>query len=270
MTAHETSAENRPFIPEISRTRQRSAVKFTYADLDEAVRIANPIYDRLGRAGRADLGQVAECTGGLRVDSGAFRSLLANARAYGLIETQRERVTLTDLGARVFDTNQARLARANAFLHVELFRRIYERYKDGSLPVDAALHREIEELGVTPKQVERARRMFQKSALQSGFSEHGRDCLIAPVADVATGRGSTELEDTLRRDEQRGQSEVWSETVVRGISGGDEQPVKLHLAVEGLLTALPPAGAVWPQQKRENWLAAVNEVFSLIYTDAEQ
>ncbi len=56
---------------------------------------------------------------------------------------------LTDLGGAVMDPNQARVAKANAFMNVPLFKAIFEKYKGGVLPAQAAaLEREIVGLGV--------------------------------------------------------------------------------------------------------------------------
>jgi hypothetical protein len=49
-------------------------------------------------------------------------------------------------------------------LNVELFRVIYEQYKGNALPSPPAIARQMEQLGVSPKQKERARQTFMKSA----------------------------------------------------------------------------------------------------------
>ena len=51
-----------------------------------------------------------------------------------------------------------------AFLNVELFRAMYDQHKAGILPPPAAIERQMEQLGVSPQQKERARQTFMKSA----------------------------------------------------------------------------------------------------------
>jgi hypothetical protein len=55
----------------------------------------------------------------------------------------------------------------------------------GVLPPAAALSRDIVALGVSEKQKDRARLIFERSADQAGFFEHGKQRLVMP--GVASG-----------------------------------------------------------------------------------
>ncbi len=76
---------------------------------------------------------------------------------------------------------QARQARITAFLNVPLYRRLYENYKGRNLPPDPGLEQAIVNLGVSAKQKERARQVFQRSANYAGFFNQGRNRLILPA-----------------------------------------------------------------------------------------
>jgi hypothetical protein len=89
---------------------------------------------------------------------GTFRTRVGAARLFGLIETGQGRATLTQLGRDVLEVSgNERSARVTAFLNVELFRVLYDQNKGNPLPTPPAIERQIEGLGVSPKQKERAR-----------------------------------------------------------------------------------------------------------------
>ena len=107
---------------------------------------------------------------GQTVDGGTFRTRVGAARMFGLVETSAGRVTVTQLGRDVLDKSGVeRAARVTAFLNVELFQALYDQNKGHPLPPLPAIERQIEGLGVSPKQKERARQTFNKSAIYAGF-----------------------------------------------------------------------------------------------------
>lgn len=71
-------------------------------------------------------------------------------------------------------------ARAEAFLSPELYSRMYEQHKGNALPPPAAIERQMEQLGVSPKQKDRARQVFMKSATYAGFVDPGSGRFIKP------------------------------------------------------------------------------------------
>jgi hypothetical protein len=42
-----------------------------------------------------------------------------------------------------------------------------------------------------------------------------------------------------------------------------------HLAVRGLLTELPRIGEVWPEERRRDWLDAMEKTLALLYEREE-
>jgi hypothetical protein len=75
-------------------------------------------------------------------------------------------VRLTDLGRAVVDPEQEPWARAEAFQRVPLFNAIYERYKGFKLAGSSGIESEINTLGVSSKQTDKARQALMRSARQ--------------------------------------------------------------------------------------------------------
>ncbi len=176
---------------------------------------------------------------------------------FGLIDTGQGRATLTQLGRDVLDgSGNERAARVQAFLTPELFSKMYEQNKGHVLPPPAAIERQMEQFGISPKQKERARQTFTKSATYAGF------------IDAATGRfvkpgnlgGSPPRDDT--PDPPMGEVEHG------GNRGGD--PPAIDPIIAGLLKRLPKSGDTWPKAQRKLWLQLLEGSFDLIYLDKEE
>jgi hypothetical protein len=121
------------------------------------------------------------------------------------------------------------------------------------------------ELGVTPKQADRARQSFDRSASAAGFYEQGKDRLVMPagVSAPAIETGKADAETGYEGGSRSGG------TPGRGSSTGgpgaelDEQPQ--HPFIKGLLTSLPAHGEEWPAIDRAKWLQTAASIFTLIY-----
>jgi hypothetical protein len=237
------------------KKRFRSEIEFPYSDLESAVELGKTIHDKAGSSCETEelaawMGQTAS--------GGTFRTRLGAARMFGLIETGQGRVVLTQLGRDVLDdSGGGRAARVAAFLNVELFRVMYDQYKANVLPPPPAIERQMEQLGVSPKQKERARQTFMKSAQYAGF------------IDTSTGRfvkpGIVQKDEGQRQQEKPADSE---RSRKGGGRGGDENPPDIDPIIEGLLKRLPKSGDTWPEAERKLWLQLLEGSFKLIYKDA--
>ena len=146
-----------------------------------------------------------------------------------------------------------RAARVTAFLNVELFRVMYEQYKANALPPPPAIERQMEQLGVSPKQKERARQTFIKSAQYAGFINSATGRFVKP--GIAS------------KDDRDRQQEKPIETV-RFAGGGGDEPPAIDPIIAGLLKRLPKSGEVWPVEDRKLWLQLLEGSFKLIYKDS--
>ena len=138
---------------------------------------------------------------------------------------------------------------------VPLFKALYENYKSGVVPPAAALEREIVGLGVSEKQKGRARQVFERSAEEAGFFEHGRNRLVMP--------GLPPRDEKLDGDKSSGGKKGGN-----GNGGGNgPTPPEIDPIIKGLLARLPKAGETWPDAERKLWLQLLEGSFKLIYKD---
>lgn len=233
--------------------RGKSTIEFPYLDLDDAVAVAAGVHQCGGSTCQWE--QLAAHFKAA-AKGGGFRLRLITAKTFGLLTYDRGTVTLTPLGMRIADAQQERGARAEAFLAVQLYRALYERFKGVSLPPTAGLEREIEALGVAPKQKDKARQVFQRSAKQAGFFEFGSDRLVLPTgarAQPDNGKG--------RESAQAPSPPAAPPTYGSGAGGGNE----LHPFIQGLLKTLPTPDTDWTIEQRIRWLQTAAGIFDLIY-----
>jgi hypothetical protein len=232
-----------------SGTRQRSTIAFPYADYDAAAKVAAAIHGNVGH-GNCSQGQLAAWMDQSSKSSG-FRTQLAAARLFGLIESENpESIRLTELGRRALDPAQARAAKGEAFLKVPLFSALYDKYKDGVVPPAAALEREIAGLGVSEKQKARARQVFDSSSTQTGFREAAPNKLVRPAVVVAPPA------DPL--------------TQPGGGGGGGGEGLPLDPLLMALLRKIPTGGVgAWPAENRLRWFRTFAMNVSQVYDSDE-
>lgn len=250
----ETVQFERPSDQAGDSKRQQSTILFPYLDLDAAIEVADAMYKTRGH-GAMEAHELAATMN--QTLSGAFRLKTGTARIFGLSEKGgRDATKLSDLGIRIIEAQTEKEARAEAFLTVPLYRAIYDKYKGQRLPPPKALEREMESLGVSGKQTDKARQAFERSARQAGYFEKGEDRLVRPFFGNGPER-SPEQPPEERRDPPSGQGGG------DGGSGGGHHPL-----IQGLLITLPAVGSDWPQSQRKAWLTMANSIFGMIYKDS--
>lgn len=247
--------ENAVDAPETGEgERERSTISFPYNDLDDVVNVAKAVNAVGGTSCQwvqlaAKLGQTST--------SGTLRLRMLAAKTFGLLTYDKNTVTLTPLGTRVCDSQQEKAARAESFLTVPLYAKVYEQFKTGSLPPVSGLEAAMVTLGVAPKQKDKARQVFQRSAKQAGFFEYGSDRLVMPsIRASAAAPAVTPTEPPADDDTKKKKAK-------------DEDGEELHPFIQGLLKKLPPADSEWPNDKRAKWLQAAVNIFDLMYTESE-
>jgi hypothetical protein len=245
-----TTTEPQPSGAE-KQKREASRIAFPYVDLNDAAGIARAIWEHVGTS-TADQAQIAAWAGHDSVDSGAYRTRLSGARLYGLITSGSKQVGLTELGRDLVDVERGPKARVDAFLRVPLYKSLYERYHGGTLPsTNVALEADLVDLGVSEKQKDRARQVFQRSAEQAGFFSQGRNRLVLPAFRDLGDQKPPAAED------HNG-----------GGGGGDRGGRDLHPLLNGLVETLPEAHTVWSESEQDDWISAAKAVFKLIYKKA--
>lgn len=233
--------------------RFRSELSFPYSDLESVIDLTQTLHSKAGTSCETD--ELAAWMN-QSATGGTFRTRLSAAKMFGLIDTGQGRVTLTQLGRDALNgSGVERAARVEAFLRPDLFRLMYEQNKGNALPPPAAVERQMEQFGISPKQKERARQTFQKSAQYAGF------------IDAATGRFIKPGIGAAPRDD----ASVAQDNPVKpgGGGGGGGDPPAIDPIIQGLLSRLPKSGDVWPEADRKLWLELLAGSFKLIYRDKD-
>jgi len=223
--------------------RERSKIDFPYSDLDGALDLSRMLLSKTGGAPCEDT-QLA-CWMNQTATGGTFRTRVYAARMFGLIEMGQGRISLSHLGRNALDETHASGALVDAFLRVPLFSKLYELYKGYVLPPAAAIERQIESLGVSPKQKDRARQTFMKSAITAGFVDAQTGRFTKPAVASAPPAFDTQSD--------------------RNKGGDDDGGNGHHPFIEGLLKTLPKTGENWPVKDRAKWLKLAANAFDLIY-----
>ncbi|MBM6401667.1 hypothetical protein [Phycicoccus sonneratiae] len=237
-----------------SGERERSTIKFPYSDLKDAVTVVETLKENFSTTCSSD--QLAAALAVSPTSSG-FRTKVATAAAFGLVNNKRGTITLTDLGHAVADAHTREAAVVEAFLRVELFSALYEKFQGRALPGDAGLEAELLNLGVAQKQVGRARQILQRSAQTAGFFWAGRDRLVKPSTKAGT-LSEQENPPKTALDEVRGpRVEEESDTLA-------DDPV-----LKGLWLKLPKSGS-FPKSERDRWLNALKVNLDLVYGPGDE
>jgi hypothetical protein len=235
--------------------RERSTIEFPYLDLEAAIEIAKGVnqvggsscgWDQLA----AQIGQAAK--------GGGFRLRVMTAKTFGLVTYGQGNVSLTELGRRLNDPQQEKAAKADAFLKVPLYEKIYELFKNGTLPPVDALESEMVKLGVAPKQKGKARQAFQRSANTAGYFWSGNNRLVRPAI-----KGSAAISTTPKEEEQETQDQE------REKDKSKKDKSRRHPLIEGLLEELPDPKSEWTTEERKKWLQMASSVFDVIYRDSD-
>jgi len=242
--------------------REVSTIGFPYDDLDGGAAIARAIYELHGSECTQE--QIAAHLKQSPKSSG-FRTQIATAKMFGLVEYRPTGIALTKLGSQICDSQQEKSARVEAFLNVPLYRAVYENFKGVALPPDNALENTMGTLGVAQKQKERARQVFKRSAQQAGFFQFGNDRLILPAIKASTPAPAITLStEEVREIERQSDSDNRRKN---DSGGGGGQP--FHPFIQGLLKKLPEPDTDWPMDARAKWLQAAINIFDLMYTDKD-
>lgn len=235
---------------QVAAPRGQSTIEFPYLDQSNAAEIAVAVHE-VGGSGcewdqlAAHLKQAAQ--------GGGFRMRMISAKQFGLVTYDRGKIALTSLGLRIVDPQQSRAAKVESFLYVALYKALYDKFRGATLPPNPGLEREMAALGVAPKQADKARQAFQRSAKYAGFFEFGSDRLVPP----ANGGPSPSLPiQAPAAPEPRSLGGG-------GGGGGDD----LHPFVRGLLQKLPIPETEWTVEGRAKWLTAAVNIFDLMYLE---
>jgi hypothetical protein len=240
----------------IEEARGRSTVEFPYFDLESGTEIAKFVRELGGLS--CDPASLAAKLN-MSPDGGGFRLRLLAAKTFGIVAYGRAaagQVELTALGQLIADPDSEKQGRFDAFMSIPLYRTLFDRLKGSVMPPPPAIERMMEGMGVAPKQKEKARQVFLRSAKQAGLFELSSERMTRP--NLGAQAAATPVTNPDHGSEQRPKR-------AGGGSGGDDT---LHPFIRGLIDKLPPADSEWDLTSRAKWLTTAANIFDLMYVGA--
>lgn len=232
--------------------REQSTIAFPYLSLNDGIEIVKAVYELHGSS--ASYEQIAAHLK-TTLTSSSFRTRISTAKVFNLISTSQGMVTLTPIGSRICDPQQEQAARADAFLAVPLYNRVYEQFKTTTLPPPTGLESTFGSLGVASKVRERARQVFQRSAQEAGFFQFGKERLVMPAIKANAAPVVTPTQEPQEPERKK--------------KGKDTDEDEYHPFIQGLLKKLPAPDTDWPMDGRAKWLQTAANIFDLMYTDSD-
>ncbi len=231
----------------------RSAIVFPYTHLEDALVIPQALSERGVPLSRDQIAGVLNVV----PTNGSFGLRISGARTFRLIEPTEGKFKLSELGERILssDENEARNARREAFLSIELYQKTFETFRNKNLPQrPLGLEFAFVEFGVPPKQKDKARLAFERSAQFAGFFHAGKDRLVEPIipgTSPSNGRQAHEAPAGSSRME---------------VPIADPLPTAAQqLLIKGLLERLPHPDEKWTLNERARWLRALAVNLAMIY-----
>lgn len=250
--------------------RGRSGTASPYFDLDTSIKVAEAIYVTGGGSCSSD--QLVHWLNYKTLRSGTYLTRIAAARQFGLIETSGDRHAVTERGMRivapVLDTDAAQ-AKVDAFMSVDLFSKVFQRFRGSTLPGDVGLKNLFasKDYAILPDRIDGAMRVLLNSADQAGFLQGSGDQrrLVMPIIAAVT---STKTQAPV--EEEKAPAPASTEKARGGSSHvGFEHTGGVHSAIVGLLRELPPPGTPWPSAKKQRFLTAFQSTIDFIYPEED-
>ncbi len=243
--------------------RIKSSIGFPYSNMEESITVARVLHS----AGGIPLSreQIAGKLG-TNSENSTFAARLGGARMFGLISPTENKVQLTDLGHNILssDESQSQKARRDAFLSVDLYKKVVDHFRGKQLPSKDGLENVLVSFGVSERQKDKARTAFEKSAVFAGFFNEKRDRLVEPIiipawSDLPLINGPDPF------PEPRDSATSEAKNTVQATEAPDD-PLREPL-IHGLLKRMPPIGTDWPLKDRIKWLKTLIGNLDAVYTN---
>jgi len=272
--------------PRLGKPKPKSEIGFPYYTLEKSIEVARVLHERAG--GRCARPQLASMLGYSAVKNGGFLTRLSAAKMFGLVETLGESVALTERSKRILSPvrpSDAAQAKLDAYMSVELFRRVFDDFDGHTLPAEVGLSNKFEnEYKIVPKQVVNALKVLYESANTAGlFDLHGnRSRMIRPII-LSTASSITDeaSEAATNRDQAQESQESATNELRRGGGGGGSDNAgdadapgfgraTVHPALMGLIQNLPAIGSRLGPKRRAALIDAFKSTINFIYPEDEE
>lgn len=257
--------------------RLRAAASYAYNDLDDSLSVARRMQEMQGGSCTAD--QLAAWLDYKSTKSGTFQSRLSSAKQFGFVTGDNSSLLITERARSIFSPvmpEDATQAKVDAFLGVDLYGKIYERFKGTTIPPRVGLRNLlVNQYGLSADAADKAVRVMMESAAQAGMFPNGDDNRLVrpgvrasapPVPPAVAAAPAPPQGQPAPTPSER------PEPLVRhGGGGGDGgPPAGVHSAIVGLLRELPPAGSVWPKKSKDRFVKAFLATLDFVYQTDEE
>ena len=254
--------------PKAGKPRAQSGVAFPYWDLDSVTEVAKAMHERAG--GIADNAQLATLLGYSGVNNGSYRTRISAARMFGVVETTDDgKIRVSARGRSIIapiSVHEAAKAKLEAFLAVDLFKLVFDRFNGSTLPEHIGLKHLLEnEYKVVPDRIVPTIRVMLDSAEQAGlFSAAGnRTRMVMPF--IATlGVPTTPVTPS-----QNGDATPSARHGGGGNGGGGDDLDGIDPAIIGLLRKFPRSGELLSAKRRRVLIDAFTNLVAVIYPEPE-
>jgi hypothetical protein len=245
------------------KTPGRSTHSYPYFDLNLSLEVPKVIHEKGGGTCTAD--QLAAFLNYKTTKSGTYQTRFSAAKQFGLIRSENSNIVVTERAQQILSPvmpGDSENAKADAFLSVELFSEIFEKYRGGTIPPEAGLKNLLmQSYGFSQDRVGPAIRVLLDSAEQAGFfnASGDRSRLIKPSVQVSGGATTTPKTPLADQPLEK----------PRLVVGGNDGPAGVHSAIIGLLRDLPAPGTVWPSKQKARFVKAFQATLDFIYPSDE-
>lgn len=238
----------------------RATAQYPYFNLVDSLDVARKIHENAG--GACDPDQLASYLSYKSTKSGTFQTRLSAAKQFGFVRSVDGTIVVTERAMKIISPvlpEDAVEAKAEGFLSVELFAKVYEKYKNLNIPPKVGMRNLLSQTyGVTDDRLDPAVRVLFESAEQAGLFHNGDQTrLVRPAIKAAPRLNAYDGSPGPALDQPRQPTS----------SGGDGGPPGVHTAIIGLLRELPPAGSVWPKKSKERFVKAFLATLEFVYPD---
>ncbi len=255
------------------RLPKRSSVSYPYFDHDNSLEVARKIHEDAGGSCESD--RLAALLGYKTTNSGTFQTRLSAAKQFGYVRADGPTLSVTDRAKQALhpvlpeDGNNAKSA---AFLSVELFGQVYERFKGGTLPSKIGLKNLLEQTyGLGVDRLEPAVRVLMDSAQQTGFFHNGDQTRLIKPTNHSAGARQPDLGHASAHHVAPPAPAPAPAAEHRPTPAATaDAPAGVHTAIVGLLRELPPPGATWSKRGKARFVKAFLATLDFVYPDDEE
>lgn len=262
----EIKAENAEAdVSQAKKPQARASVQYPYFGLNDSLEVARKMQDNAGGSCSPD--QIASYLGYKSTKSGTFQTRLSAAKQFGFVRSEDGALVVTERAMKIISPvmpEDAVTAKADAFLSVDLFSKVYEKYKGSTIPPKVGMRNLFAQtFGISEDRLDPSVRILFDSADQAAMFPSGDQTrLVRPAAKAQTTPKPHTVDPPAapHQEAHRG-----------GSGGGEGGPPGVHTAIIGLLRELPPAGAAWPKKSKDRFVKAFLATLDFVYqTDEEE